>query len=54
AVHPNHFYEVEGVNNRQQLARLERIYQGEQADRLLEAGVMLLDPARFDLRGSVQ
>ncbi|MGL5282350.1 MAG: DapH/DapD/GlmU-related protein, partial [Plesiomonas shigelloides] len=50
----NHFYEVEGVNNRQQLARLERIYQGEQADRLLEAGVLLLDPARFDLRGSVQ
>ncbi|MGL4268426.1 MAG: bifunctional UDP-N-acetylglucosamine diphosphorylase/glucosamine-1-phosphate N-acetyltransferase GlmU [Plesiomonas sp.] len=54
AVHPNHFYEVEGVNNRQQLARLERIYQGEQADRLLQDGVMLLDPARFDLRGDVQ
>ena len=41
--------EVEGVNNRLQLSRLERVYQSEQAEKLLLAGVMLRDPARFDL-----
>ncbi|MGL6117699.1 DapH/DapD/GlmU-related protein, partial [Plesiomonas sp.] len=46
--------EVEGVNNRQQLSRLERIYQREQSDRLLLEGVMLLDPERFDLRGTLE
>jgi bifunctional UDP-N-acetylglucosamine pyrophosphorylase/glucosamine-1-phosphate N-acetyltransferase len=44
--------EVEGVNNRLQLSRLERVYQSEQAEKLLLAGVMLRDPARFDLRGT--
>nr|WP_086937721.1 bifunctional UDP-N-acetylglucosamine diphosphorylase/glucosamine-1-phosphate N-acetyltransferase GlmU [Thaumasiovibrio occultus] len=54
AVHPERPIEVEGVNNRIQLARLERAYQAQQAERLLEQGVMLMDPARFDLRGSLQ
>lgn len=54
AVHPECASEVEGVNNRLQLARLERIYQQEQAEKLLLAGVMLQDPARFDLRGNVK
>ena len=54
AVHPQSLSETEGVNNRQQLATLERIYQRETADKLLLAGVMLSDPARFDLRGSLQ
>ncbi len=54
AVHPESAIEVEGVNNRIQLARLERAYQAHQAERLLEQGVMLRDPARFDLRGSLQ
>ncbi|OSN07266.1 bifunctional UDP-N-acetylglucosamine diphosphorylase/glucosamine-1-phosphate N-acetyltransferase GlmU [Lonsdalea iberica] len=53
AVHPERPSEVEGVNNRLQLARLERIYQQEQAEKMLLAGVMLQDPARFDLRGDV-
>ncbi|RLM16310.1 UDP-N-acetylglucosamine diphosphorylase/glucosamine-1-phosphate N-acetyltransferase [Gibbsiella quercinecans] len=53
AVHPSRLSEVEGVNNRQQLARLERAYQSEQSEKLLLAGVMLLDPARFDLRGEL-
>ncbi|XTZ38479.1 bifunctional UDP-N-acetylglucosamine diphosphorylase/glucosamine-1-phosphate N-acetyltransferase GlmU [Salmonella enterica] len=53
AVHPQHLSEVEGVNNRLQLARLERAYQDEQAEKLLLAGVMLRDPARFDLRGTL-
>ena len=46
--------EVTGVNNRLQLAALERCYQRECADRLMERGVMLRDPDRFDVRGSLQ
>lgn len=46
--------EVEGINNRIQLARLERYYQQQQAERLMAAGVTLKDPARFDLRGTVE
>ncbi|MFA0413773.1 bifunctional UDP-N-acetylglucosamine diphosphorylase/glucosamine-1-phosphate N-acetyltransferase GlmU [Vibrio renipiscarius] len=54
AVHPVSPIEVEGVNDRAQLARLERAYQSIQAQKLLEQGVMLRDPARFDLRGQLQ
>jgi len=43
--------EVEGVNNRAQLARLERAYQMAQAEALMTAGVALADPARLDVRG---
>ena len=52
-VHPIEQFEVEGVNNRLQLATLERHYQQQQAKRLLNAGVTLLDPERFDLRGTL-
>jgi len=44
-------YEVMGVNDRLQLAELERHYQRLQAERLMRDGVTLRDPARFDLRG---
>ncbi|CAM5187115.1 Bifunctional protein GlmU OS=Castellaniella defragrans OX=75697 GN=glmU PE=3 SV=1 [Castellaniella defragrans] len=47
-------WETLGVNSRVQQAQLERIWQGEQARRLLEQGVTLADPARFDLRGELQ
>ncbi|RLM22465.1 UDP-N-acetylglucosamine diphosphorylase/glucosamine-1-phosphate N-acetyltransferase [Brenneria alni] len=53
AVHPERLSEVEGVNNRLQLSALECVYQYEQAQQLLLAGVMLLDPHRFDLRGEL-
>lgn len=43
-----------GVNNKMQLSELERIFQKNQADKLMAAGVTLRDPARFDLRGSLQ
>ena len=43
--------ETLGVNDRVQLARLERDYQQRQASDCLQAGVTLIDPARFDLRG---
>ncbi|CAD5374186.1 fused N-acetyl glucosamine-1-phosphate uridyltransferase; glucosamine-1-phosphate acetyl transferase [Rubrivivax sp. A210] len=43
--------EVLGVNSPLQLADLERRYQRAEAERLMEAGVRLADPARFDVRG---
>jgi bifunctional UDP-N-acetylglucosamine pyrophosphorylase/glucosamine-1-phosphate N-acetyltransferase len=54
AVHPRRLSEIQGVNNCLQLAAIERIYQNEQAEKLLLAGVMLLDPARFSLRGELK
>jgi bifunctional UDP-N-acetylglucosamine pyrophosphorylase / glucosamine-1-phosphate N-acetyltransferase len=45
--------EVTGVNNRIQLAELERRYQSDIARRLMEHGVMLRDPARIDVRGEL-
>ena len=47
-------HEVAGVNNREQLAVLERAYQARKARELLLAGVTLRDPARFDLRGRLR
>src|SRR5690554_881439 len=43
--------EVEGVNNRLQMARLERAHQARIADELMVQGVALLDPSRIDVRG---
>ena len=53
-VHPGHVWEVEGVNSKAQLASLERVWQKEQARRLLDAGVTLIDPARIDIRGILE
>lgn len=50
---PAHLWEIEGVNDKLQLATLERIHQRNQAEALLCAGVTLIDPARFDLRGEL-
>ena len=46
--------QVAGVNSPVQLAELERAYQLRQAATLMEQGVRLADPARFDLRGDLQ
>jgi len=46
--------QVEGVNSPLQLAQLERAYQLRQARRLMEQGVRLADPARFDVRGELE
>ena len=43
--------EVAGVNDRAQLAQLERRYQLKQAEAVMAAGVTVLDPARLDIRG---
>ena len=53
-VAPASLSEILGVNNRAQLAELEREYQRRQAQRLLLAGVTLHDPERFDLRGRLE
>mgnify|MGYP001371894561 CR=1 FL=1 len=45
--------EVLGVNSPLQLAELERRLQRLQAEALMDAGVRLADPARFDLRGTL-
>ncbi|MGE8356685.1 MAG: bifunctional UDP-N-acetylglucosamine diphosphorylase/glucosamine-1-phosphate N-acetyltransferase GlmU, partial [Microvirgula sp.] len=47
-------WQAAGVNAKRQLAELERIFQREQANALLDQGVTLLDPSRFDLRGELQ
>ena len=51
---PNNEYEVMGVNNRLQLAELERYHQLEKAKKLMEGGVTLADPARIDIRGNLK
>jgi bifunctional UDP-N-acetylglucosamine pyrophosphorylase/glucosamine-1-phosphate N-acetyltransferase len=53
AVHPDHAWEVEGVNSKVQLAALERIHQRNIAEALMEAGVTLADPSRIDVRGEL-
>src|SRR3954465_2099140 len=46
--------EVAGVNSKRELAALERAYQRRGGERLLEAGVSLADPARVDVRGTLE
>ena len=53
AAQPDAPVEVEGVNNRAQLANLERALQARQAHALMMDGVTLADPARLDIRGTV-
>jgi bifunctional UDP-N-acetylglucosamine pyrophosphorylase / glucosamine-1-phosphate N-acetyltransferase len=50
---PAHAWEALGVNSKIQLAELERIHQRQYANRLLEQGVTLPDPARIDIRGQL-
>jgi len=47
-------YETVGVNSRDQLAALERVHQLNQANILMDAGVSLADPARIDIRGTLE
>ncbi|POA22780.1 UDP-N-acetylglucosamine diphosphorylase/glucosamine-1-phosphate N-acetyltransferase [Pseudomonas sp. FW300-N1A1] len=51
--HPHDAMEVQGANDRKQLAELERHYQLREGRRLMAQGVTLRDPARFDVRGEV-
>ncbi|BDX22412.1 bifunctional protein GlmU [Polynucleobacter sp. TUM22923] len=46
-------YETVGVNSREQLAALERVHQQNIAQQLMDGGVSLADPARIDVRGTL-
>jgi len=50
---PVNLYEIEGINTLKQLADLERVWQRTLANQLMEQGVTLRDPNRFDLRGKL-
>ena len=52
--HPAAEHECLGVNSKRELAALERLFQMNEAGKLLEAGVTLADPARLDVRGTLQ
>lgn len=54
SVQPAFSEEILGVNDRQQLAHLERFYQRQKADQLMRQGVAIFDPERIDIRGEVQ
>jgi bifunctional UDP-N-acetylglucosamine pyrophosphorylase/glucosamine-1-phosphate N-acetyltransferase len=54
AVQPASAWEALGVNSKAQLAELERVYRQDVAGRLLAAGVTLADPARIDVRGTLE
>jgi bifunctional UDP-N-acetylglucosamine pyrophosphorylase/glucosamine-1-phosphate N-acetyltransferase len=53
SVHPATLEEVSGVNDRVQLASLERFHQRRLAEELMRNGVTLADPARIDIRGTL-
>jgi len=53
AAHPANNWEVLGVNSKVQLAELERTYQKNYAEKLLEKGATLIDPSRIDVRGKL-
>ena len=53
-IQPNSVIEVEGVNNREQLSRLERSYQKRLAYEFMLSGNSLADPSRFDQRGKLK
>lgn len=53
ATHPAGIDEIKGINDRVQLAELERSYQRQQAEAFMRQGVTLADPQRFDVRGRV-
>lgn len=50
---PDNTYEVEGVNDRKQLSKLERIKQRELVEVIMAEGVSVADPARVDIRGEL-
>lgn len=54
SVQPDSLFEIEGVNNKKQLAELERAYQRQQTEKLMLNGVTFRDPDRFDLRGELE
>lgn len=52
-IQPEHKDEIRGINDRIQLAHLERFYQRQAAYALMRQGVTVIDPERLDIRGNV-
>lgn len=52
-IQPDFDFEIEGVNDRGQLANLERIYQSHLVENLQVHGVQFADPSRVDIRGTL-
>ena len=50
---PADAWETLGVNSKRQLAELERLFQRNLAEALMDEGVQLADPARLDVRGEL-
>lgn len=46
-------WSVTGINSKTDLSQIERVYQSRMAEKLLQQGVTLRDPARLDVRGSL-
>ena len=53
-INPDSPVETHSINDRRQLAEMERYYQLVQAHQLMHRGVTIMDPARFDLRGDLE
>ncbi len=53
-INPDSAVEIRGINDRAQLAEIERYYQLIQAHQLMRRGVTIMDPSRFDLRGDIE
>ncbi|GAB4225351.1 MAG: bifunctional UDP-N-acetylglucosamine diphosphorylase/glucosamine-1-phosphate N-acetyltransferase GlmU [Francisella sp.] len=51
--HPIEEFEILGVNDRKQLADLERVWQRNIAENIMKKGVSIADPNRFDVRGNL-
>ncbi|AXA33331.1 bifunctional UDP-N-acetylglucosamine diphosphorylase/glucosamine-1-phosphate N-acetyltransferase GlmU [Francisella adeliensis] len=52
--HPINEFEILGVNDRMQLANLERVWQRNVAEKIMAQGVSIADPNRFDVRGDLR
>lgn len=52
--HPINEFEILGVNDRMQLANLERVWQRNVAEKIMAQGVSIADPDRFDVRGDLR
>lgn len=46
-------WRVMGINNKGELAQMERNFQKDAAKALMEKGLQITDPQRFDLRGNI-
>ena len=53
-INPDSAVEIRGINDRAQLAEIERYYQLVQAHQLMRMGITIMDPSRFDLRGDLE